>query len=182
MPTLTNTATFSFGPITPTVAETTITILSLPVGTAPTGKGRLVHPTLGTLDYDYAPSSWTDIDADVLIKPVWATSKTLQGSASTLWRGDVRDVACVERWDSDAGELRLPMDMLRTLIAFYANPPDPASGYVAWHPTYTSDLAFKVALTSLTVGGNGVTLDFIASKQDWARRDVELTLQILGRL
>jgi hypothetical protein len=182
MPTLTNTATFTFGPITPTVTTTTVTVLALPIGGAPTGKGRLTHPVLGVLDYDYRPSNWSNLDSDILIEPVWASTKTLQGSANTLWRGDVRDVVCVEQWDSDAGDLRMPMEMLRTLIAFYSNPPDPADGYVAWYPTYASDLSFKVALTNLTVGGQGITLDFIATLQDWARRDVALTLKVLGRL
>lgn len=183
MPTLTGSSTFSFGPAAPTVVETTVTVLALPIGGAPSGKGRLVHPTLGTLDYDYAPTNWTNIDSDVLIPPVWASSKTLQGAASTLWRGDVRDVTCIEHWDQDAGDLRLPIGMLRVLIAFFSNPPDPASGYVQWHPTYTSDLVFKVAMVSLTVGGQGITLDSLATKRGWAaRRDVELQLKILGRV
>lgn len=182
MPSLTNTATFSFGPASPTAEETTVSVVPLPLAPAPSGRGRLVHPTLGTLDYDYAPSNWTDIDGDVIVRPVWATSKTLQGSATTLWQGDVRDVVCIERWDQDAGELRMPIDMLRSLIAFYMNPVNPADGYVAWHPTYTTDLAFKVALVNLTCGGQGITLDSIATRRDWARRDVELTLKVLGRL
>jgi hypothetical protein len=182
MPALTNSATLSFGPGSPAVDEVTVTVLALPVTPAPTGRGRLVHPTLGTLDYNYAPTNWTNIDGDVLTTPVWASSKTLQGAATTLWRGDLRDVTCTEHWDQDAGELRMPIEMLRTLIAFYSNPPDPASGYVAWHPTYTTDLVFKVALVGLTVGGQGITLDSIATRRHWARRDVELTLKVLGRV
>ena len=182
MPTLTNSATFTFGPASPIVEEVTVTVLALPMTRAPTGRGRLVHPTLGTLDYDYAPTSWTNVDADVLSSPVWASSKTLQGAATTLWRGDLRDVTCIEHWDQDAGELRMPIFMLRTLVAFYANPPDPANAYVTWHPTYTSDLVFNVAMVGLTVGGEGITLDSIATRRNWARRDVELSLKVLGRV
>jgi hypothetical protein len=182
MPTLTNSSTLTFGPSSPVVDEVTVTILTLPVTSAPTGRGRLVHPTLGTLDYNYAPTNWTNIDGDVLTPPVWAVSQTLQGAATTLWRGNLRDVTCIEHWDQDAGELRMPIEMLRTLIAFYSNPPDPANGYVAWYPTYTTDLAYKVAMTSLTVGGQGITLDSIATRRNWARRDVELALKILDRL
>lgn len=182
MPTLNNSATLAFGPGSPAVEDVTVTVLALPITGAPTGRGRLVHPTLGTLDYDYAPTNWTNIDGDVLSSPVWASSKTLQGAATTLWRGDLRDVTCIEHWDQDAGELRMPIGMLRSLIAFYSNPPDPASAYVAWHPTYTTDLVFQVALVNLTVGGQGITLDSIATRRNWARRDVELTLKVLGRV
>lgn len=182
MPSLTNSATFTFGPEAPEVSEVAVTLLALPIPTAPSGRGRLVHPTLGTLDYTYAPTNWTNIDSDVIVTPVWATSKTLQGSASTLWQGDLRDVTCIERWDQDAGGVRMPMDMLRTLIAFFCNPPDPASSQVVWHPNYTSDLVFKVAMVDLTVGGQGITLDAVASWRLWARRDVELSLKILGRV
>lgn len=182
MPSLTNNATFTFGPASPQVEEVAIEIMALPVGPAPTGHGRLVHPTLGTLDYDYTPTNWTNIDADLIVAPVWATSKTLRGSANTLWRGDVRDVVCVERWDSDAGGLKMRMETLRMLIAFFVNPPDPANATVQWWPNYTSDQGFKVAITNLTVGGQGVTLDTLATRKGWARRDVELTLKILGRV
>lgn len=181
MPAISNSATFTFGAAA-LVAETVdIEVLALPFPSTDTGTGRLVHPTLGTLDYDYAPTLWTNIDGDVLFSPVWATTKTLRGAASTLWRGDLRDVQCVERWEQWAGDLKMRMEMLRTLWAFYANPPEPPDAWIEWHPTYTTELAFRVALTSLTVGGEGVNLD-PTTKQGWARGDVELRLQVLGRI
>lgn len=181
MPTLSASGTVTFGPQAPTVTEITVTSIALPVGPTPTGKGRLIHPTLGTLDYEHTPSSWDNIDGDVIVPPVWASAKTLQGSANTLWTGNLRDVTCVERWDSDTGELRMKMSMLRMLIAFFVAPPDPAEAQVEWWPNYTTNLGFKVALTNLTVGGQGITLDTLATRKDWARRDVALTLKILGR-
>jgi hypothetical protein len=182
MPTLTNSTTVEFGPEAPTVAEISVTSIALPIGGTPTGKGRLIHPTLGTYDYEHTPSSWDNIDADVIIPPVWASAKTLQGSANTLWTGNIRDVVCVERWDADAGDIKMRMSMLRMLISFFTTPPDPASAYVQWWPSYTTELGFKVAITNLQVGGQGITLDTIASRKDWARREVTLTLKLLGRL
>lgn len=179
MPTLTNTTTFTIGGGAPVVEE--LTLLVLPPPAEATGKGRLVHPTLGTLDYSYAPNSWTNVDGDVIAAPVWASTKTLQGASSTLWRADIRDVECRERWNTEAGGLKMPIEMVRTLILFFTNPPDPASSAVEWYPTYTSSLGFKVALVDLNVGGQGVTLDWVTRK-GWVTGDVELALRILGRV
>ena len=182
MPTLSSSTTVTIGAGSPAIEEISITSLPLPVGPPPTGKGRLIHPTLGTYDYEHTPSSWDNIDADIIVPPTWASAKTLVGSANTLWIGNIRDVTCYERWDAETGDLRMRMTMLRMLLSFYQAPPDPASAQVQWFPNYTSNLGFKVALTSLTVGGQGVTLDTLATRQDWARRDVVLALTILGRV
>lgn len=179
MPTLTNTATLAIGAGAPAVEEVEITVI--PAASVVSGKGRLVHPTLGALDYTYTPNKWTNIDGDVIAPPTWASSKTLQGSSNTLWRGDIRDVTVVERWTRDAGGIIMPMDMLRTLLLFFLNPPDPASAWVLWYPTYTSDLSFKVLLTNLQCGGDGITLDTIASKKGWTTEEVALFLKIVAR-
>lgn len=179
MPTLTNSATLAIGAAVPAVEEVSITVI--PVASVVSGKGRLVHPTLGTLDYTYAPNNWTNIDGDVIPFPTWAGSKTLQGSSNTLWRGDIRDVTVVERWTRDSGGIIMPIAMLRTLLLFFQNPPDPASAWVLWYPTYTTDLSYKVLLTDLQVGGNGITLNAIATKKDWATEEVSLSLKIVAR-
>lgn len=179
MPTLSNSATLSIGAASPAVESITLDVLTVP-GSA-LGKGRLVHPTIGTLDYTYAPNAWTNIDGDVIAPPVWASTKTLKGASNTLWRGDIRDVEVSERWNRDSGDLKMPMDMLRTLIQFWTNPPDPASSFVAWSPNYTSTLSFKVVILDLLVGGQGVTLDSVAHK-GWSTGDVELRMKIVGRV
>lgn len=80
----------------------------------------------------------------------------------------------------------MTMGQLRTMLAFYCNPPDPASAAVAWYPDYTSALGFRVAMVSLTVGGEGVALDWVSvanpANAFVADRDVELRLRILGRV
>jgi hypothetical protein len=179
MPTLTNSATLAIGGAVSAVEEVAITVV--PATSVSTGKGRLVHPTLGTLDYTHAPNSWTNIDGDVLPAPVWASSKTLQGSANTLWTADIRDVTVVERWTADSGGLKMKMSMLRTLLLFWQTPPDPASAWVLWYPTYTTDLSFKVLLTDLQVGGEGITLNPLATKKNWATEEVALFLKIVAR-
>lgn len=179
MPTLTNSATLAIGAGAPAVEEVAITVI--PAASVASGSGRLVHPTLGTLDYSYTPNKWTNVDGDVIARPTWASSKTLKGSANTLWRSDIRDVTVVERWTRDAGGIIMPMNMLRNLLLFFGNPPDPASAWVLWYPTYTTDLSFKVLLTDLQVGGDGITLDTIATKKGWATEEVALFLKIVAR-
>ena len=178
MPTLTNSSTFSIGAGSTAVEEVTLTVI--PAASAPVGKGRLEHPTLGVLDYTYNPNAWTNIDGEVLAPPTWATSKTLSGSSNTLWRGDIRDVVCTERWTKEAGGIVMPMGMLRTLLLFYLNPPDPASAWVVWRPRYTTEQAYRVLLTSLQVGGDGITLTPIATNKDWVVDEVSLSLKIVS--
>lgn len=179
MPTLTASSSFTIGAGSPTVEEITLNVLPVAAGGA--GLGRLVHPTLGTLDYSMSPSQWSGIDTDVLVPPVWASTKTLSGAANTLWRGSIRDAVCVERWGTDAG-MAMPAEQLRILMAFWQNPPDPANGYVEWWPSYTSAYGFQVVLVSIAAGnGQGINLDTIMN-QGWVVGQVELTLRVVGRL
>lgn len=175
-----------------TVAAAPVAAETVPIYVTPSasgalmpGLGRLVHPTLGTLDYAHPPTEWTNIDGDIIAPPTWASTKTLSGTSNTLWAGNIRDVVCVERW-RDRGALRMTMGQLRSMLAFYCTPPDPSAAAVHWYPEYTSSLGFSVAMVSLTVGGDGVTLDWVARRAPAesfvADRDVELRLRILGRL
>lgn len=167
--------TFSIGDAA-TVQES-VTLTVLPVASPGEGRGRLVHPTLGTYDYAYAPDEWEGIDQDALIAPVWAHARTLDGAANTLWPGHLKDVECAERWTS---EISMPMDMLRMLLSMWMNPPAPTS-YVQWFPSYTSSLGFKVALLGVTSGGGVLTLDAI-SRQGWTAGVIEQRLRIIDRV
>ena len=178
MPTLTASASFTIGTASPAVDEISITVLPAAVGGG--GKGRLVHPMLGTFDYDAAPDQWSGIDTDILIAPVWASSKTLAGTANALWRGTVRDAVCVETWTAERG-IAMAMAQFRMLLAFWQNPPDPANGFIQWWPSYTSAFGFEVILTGLTAGGNGITIDAIAA-QGYLAGPVELTLRVVKKL
>jgi hypothetical protein len=181
MPTLTSSGTFSIGAASPSVQETVIVVIAAPSTNQP-GKGRLIHPEFGVLDYSYAPNKWRDIDGDLIVGPVYASSKTLQGSANTIWAGDIRDAAPFERWTSEAGGIIMPIGMLRSLIQFYTTPPlDPTSSWITWYPSYTTELGYRVLMTSLTVGGDGITLDAIASRRGWVRDEVVITYKVVGR-
>jgi hypothetical protein len=176
MTTLTSTATFTIGAAATVVEEASALIL--PVAGASTGRGRLVHPSLGTYDYAHAPDEWENLDGDVIVAPIWATSKTLEGSANTLWQGNIRDVTVEERW---TGQLSATLAHLRMLLAFWQNPPDPASAYVQWFPSYANAHGYSVLLLALEVGGQGINLNYIA-RQNWVAQPITLRMKIAGRV
>jgi hypothetical protein len=152
MPTLTSSSTFTIADKSSLLAAADFQIF--PSVSYPNGNGRLVHPTLGAYDYEQKPLQWLNLDGDVLIAPTWAGTKTLGGAAVSLWKGNLADVVCEERW-TGAGGLAMPVAQLRALLAFFTNPVDPAVAYVQWFPNYTSPAGFNVILADLLAGSVG---------------------------
>lgn len=175
MSTLTGSTTFSIG-ASSTVTESASVVI-LPAIAAGAGRGRLVHPTLGTYDYAYMPDQWMNVDGDVIIAPIWASSRTLDGAANTLWQGNIRDVEVEERWT-----FAVSIAHVRSIVAFWQNPPDPDNGYVAWYPNYANGLGFDVIMSAVTVGGEGVTLNYISRRHSFVIEDMALRMRIVGRL
>jgi hypothetical protein len=173
---LTSSTTFTVGEAAIETVAASVTIL--PVPGAGTGKGRLVHPTLGSYDYPHAPNAWGGMDGDAIIAPIWASAKTLDGAANTLFAGNIRDSEVYETW---SGELAMPLAMVRMLASFWQAPPDPAVDYIKWYPSYSNALGFKVILLALDVNGQGYNLDYIA-RQGWVPASVVLKMRIAGRV
>lgn len=177
MATLTATGSFTVGD-----AATESVSISLPViGLAGsyTGTGRLIHPSLGTYDYARAPNEWVNMDGDVIIPPIWSSSKTLLGSANSLFVGDIRDVTVEETWTQSGAAMEAAM--VRMLISFWMNPPDPGVAFVQWYPTYTSELGFNVVMLDLTLKGRSIAFDSL-SHAGWVRGPVNLKMKIVSRI
>lgn len=175
MTTLTSSATLAIGDAPTTEESVTITVL--PVAAPGEGRGRLIHPTLGTYDYARGPDEWQNLDGDVVIAPIWASEMTLDGAANTLWPGALRDVIVEERWIQPvAGEIELA----RMLMSMWTNPVDPADGAIEWWPSYATTLGYQVALLDLRVGAKEITLTPLL-KQGWVRGPITLRMRILGR-
>lgn len=175
---LTQTTAFTIGD---GVVQTVSTIVNvvLPSSGTNVGKGRLVHPVYGTYDYEFAPDKYTNIfGSDVVIPPGWTSTKTLSGSANTLFVGNIRDVMVKETWDQDIAMLT---SQLQVLLTFWMNPPDPSVDYVRWYPTYTTQLGFKVIMLNLTCGGDGITTNYL-TKQEVVEGPVVLEMKIAGRV
>lgn len=162
------------------VTASASTVVQPPVGATATGRGRLVHPTLGVYDYANTPDETVNIDGDLWFPPIWAHSTTLGGGVDVLWPGFARDVVVVERWKQ--GDVGCPIEHLRALWALYANPPNPQAGsFVVWSPNYASAKSWRVALVKLSAGGDeGITLDRRLLKSGYAPGPVELHLRIIG--
>ena len=178
---LTSSGTFAIGAGTVETLSTTITIA--PAAGVGEGTGRLIHPTpgIGTYDYYRGPDAWRNVDGDVIISPIWDSSKTLLGSANTLFVGDIRDVIVEERWTQSVA---MELDMARALIAMWQNPPDPAVAYVQWYPSYSCDLGFNVVILSLGIGGEeGIELTpLVKNGVGYVRGPVVLKMRIASRV
>lgn len=157
------------------------------------GYGRIIHPTLGAFDYEVKPDEWVNIDADAIIPPVWASTRTLTSAANVLWNGNIRDVVIEERWKA-LGGLAMPITQFRMLLAIWTTPVDPDVGYVHWYPNYITQVAFKVLPVGLTAGGQGITFDDIVNYKEnrgdatnkihrgWMTNPVTFVLKLAGRL
>ncbi len=181
MATLTSSTTVSIGSGSAVVETASIPVVATPA--YPGGTGRLIHPTLGTLDYDYAPDEWVNIDTDVVIPPIWSTAKTLTGASSALWPGHLRDVEVKEIWHQS---LNIKPAFMRQLLAFWTTPPDPdTDSPVLWYPNYVTANGYQVAITDVTIAGDtsssGITLNPDVLFRDWVSGAVTITMRILGR-
>lgn len=176
MATLTADNTFTIGDNTTVVEQVDITIVSAP--SAPNGPGRLVHPTLGTYDYEISPDEWGNMDQDAIVAPIWSSEMTLASGVNTVWAGHIKDVEVFERWTGRIG-MRAPQ--FRMLQDMFRNPPVPPS-YVEWYPSYINALGFKVIITKITSGGqSGTTLDYtVLQNQGFVKGPIELSMRLVG--
>jgi hypothetical protein len=166
-----------------TVTVSASTIIAPALGYGAGGNGRLIHPTLGTYDYQLAPTEWVNLIGDVIISPIWSNNLTLSGATNALWAGNIKDVLAEEHWNADGG-LALPTAQLAMLLAMFQSPPDPATAWVLWYPNYATALGYKVLLEDLTVqGASGrgkVSLDSFSLAGNVSGA-VALSLRIIGR-
>lgn len=154
MATLSSSAAFTVAAQNALITEVSTVVMPAVSNPQGSNQGRIVHPTLGTFDYEYAPDEWTNIDGDLIIMPTFASTKSLQGASNSLFQGNVRDVMCEERWKS-LGGLAMPVSQLRTLLACAMNPIDPSVGYMQWFPNYTTGIGYNVLLLDVVVGSAG---------------------------
>lgn len=176
MSTLTSSATLTIAAASVAVESVNLTVLPVPASN--TGRGRLIHPSIGTYDYTRGPDEWVNLDGDAIVSPIWASTKTLLGAANTLFMGDIRDVVVEERWTQ---AICCEISHLRALMAMWMNPPDPSVAYVQWYPTYSSIQGFNVVLLGLTLGGKEITINSL-SHAGWVRGPLVLRMRIAGRL
>lgn len=160
-----------------TVSESLSVTVEPPVGLGTGGRGRLVHPTLGTYDYPNTPTETVNLDGDVCFPPIFASSRTFGGNVHAQWDGFAGDVVVVERWVN--GETGGPIAHLRALWQMYANPPEPGDA-VIWTPNYATSKSFRVLIVGVRSGGGEYTIDRYLAGKGFAPSPVELELRVLG--
>jgi hypothetical protein len=161
--------------------------LSLLSITSSTGNGRIGHPTFGTYDYEVKPDQWVNMDADAIVRPVWASNKTLTSATNVLWAGSIRDVVVEERWTQP---LSMPIGMFRLLATIFMNPVDPSVGYCQWFPNYVNGHGYFVIPISLSAGDstNCVFDDIVNYKGDnglsqgWLTSPVTFQMRLIRRI
>ena len=183
---LSSNATFTVASSGTESANVTATVMPA-VGYGSGGLGRLVHPTLGTYDYEWKPDQRVNLHGDVVYAPDWVHSKTVGGGALSVGSGKVGDPIVVERWNH--GEGIVPLALVEALLLFLQNPPDiDAGSYVTWSPNYATSRTWNVAIVGLRVGGQEVTIDTWLSEQDDGTVDgytlgpCELALRIISEV
>lgn len=167
-------------------ANVTATVMPA-VGYGTGGLGRLVHPTLGTYDYQWQPDQRVNVHGDVIYTPEWLHSKTLGASALTLASGKVQDPIVIERWNF--GDGMVPLALVVALLLFVQNPTDVDAGsYITWSPNYANSRTWRVAVVGLRVGGEQVTIDsWLATQNDgtvngYTVGPCELALRIISEV
>jgi len=163
--------------VSTSVTETVLAPVSYALGS---GRGKLIHPTLGTYLYTNKPTHRVNFDGAPIILPDWLHGKTIGGGTDTLWTGNIRDVVVTERWAFPGAEATL-IAHLRYLYTFYANPPDPsAASYVLWYPDDVTSVSYNVAMVGLRAGGNQYTVDMFLSGKGYVATPIELDLRLIS--
>lgn len=180
MTTLTGSTTFTIADTT--TATETATVIVVPAPTAGNGKGRLVHPTYGAYDYTMAPDSWVNVDTDAVAAPIWESALTLTGGVNTLWYGILQGTRVKEYWPASENRASMPMEMIRQLLLFYANPPANPENYVQWWPNYATSQGFQVVLLGLEVGGEEITFGQFGRLWEYCNQPVALKMTIVARI
>lgn len=147
-----------------------------------TKTGKLVHPTVGTLQYTFMPYKWSGVDGDVIVLPIWQVEQTLTGRHATMWPGTIEDALCVEFWTG------LPIAMTDVLQRMYETPTDIEAGqFVVWSPEYCSDNSYKVVIEWLEARGLGPAGDppvqhgYVQTVHGWDTKDVTIKFRIKDR-
>jgi len=182
------TVTGTFGVVGAAERMVTLPLEVFPSFPVPYGRGRIIHPILGPFDYEVKPDEWVNIDAEAIIAPMWASTRTITSAANVLWQGYLRDVVVEERWKS-LGGLAMPATQLRMLIAIWTQPVDPDVGYVHWYPSYITTAGFKVLPINLSAGGQGIAVDDVINYLDedgepigWVTSPVTFQMKLVERL
>lgn len=174
----------------PTFVNTTATILAKrPIKDNDAGGGtprELDHPLSGSypspLVYDLNPQIWTGHIDQALTRPLYASTRTLEKTATVQYGKDLTDIEVRETWMGGGNRIAMSLSQFTCMYDYFNNAPDIQSdGFILWRPRDVSSKVYKVVMTGLTVGGSpNFVIDHLARQGDgWIHEPVELTLRII---
>jgi hypothetical protein len=174
----------------PTVVTASTKILAKkPIKLNDAGGGtprELDHPSSGSfpapLVYDLNPQMWTGQLDQALEKPLYATTRTLEKTATVQYTKDITDIEVIETWMGGGNRIAMSLSQFTCMYDYFNNPPDlRLDQFVLWRPRDLSEKVYKVVLIGLTVGGNEhLRFDRLAAQGDgWIHEEVQLTMKII---
>ncbi len=149
---------------------------------------ELDHPLSGSfpspLVYDLNPQVWTGHLDVALTKPLYATTRTLEKTATVQYVKDLTDVEVKETWMGGGKRIAMSLTQFTLLYDYFNNPPDfQTDSFIIWRPRDISNKQYLVAITNLTVGGGRFMMDRIANQGDgWIHETVEMTMRIISEV
>lgn len=172
-----------------TVGASTNILAKKPIKVNDAGGGtprELDHPSSGSfpspLVYELNPQVWTGQLDQALEKPLYATARTLEKTATVQYTKDITDIVVAERWMGGGKRVAMGLSFFTSLYDYFNNPPDlRLEQFILWRPRDVSEKVYKVVLTGLTVGGEEhLQFDRLVAQGDgWIHDEVILTMKII---
>jgi hypothetical protein len=185
-------ATLSAAASPQTTTTSTIILAKRPIQDNDAGGGtprELDHPLSGTfaspLIYPINPQYWTNILDQALIKPLYASTRTLEKTATVQYGKDLTDVEVVETWMGGGNRIAMSLSFFSSLWDMFAGDLDFVSqGFIQWSPRDLGNLKFKIIITDLTVGGQGgITVNHLARQGDGhIYESVQLKMRLIEQI
>lgn len=181
MPIITSSTTVTIG--NATAVEATVDLVLQAASNGTTALRKLIYPAnaLAPLIYERNPDDWTNFDITPMVKrPSIGVLQTLEDNKLTGWQGYARDASVQETWRGSDTIAPITVNFLRTLYAYYENPP--LSGFIQWYPRDRTASAYNIMIESLTVGGSDIRMNFVAAHAGYMLGDVNLKFRIVSEV
>tara|TARA_R110000772_G_scaffold267971_3_gene393613 strand:- start:45019 stop:45564 length:546 start_codon:yes stop_codon:yes gene_type:complete len=144
---------------------------------------KLTYPTtaFAPIVYTQNPDEWINFDTSPMVKrPSVGTLRTLEDTKLTGWQGYARDASITETWKGGGSKASMDLDFFRQLYAYYENPP--TTGLIQWAPCDRTSTVYNILIESLTAGGTGIGMDFLAARQLCVLGNVVLRFRIVSEV
>lgn len=147
---------------------------------------ELSYPTsalASPLVFELNPQLWTNMQAEALTRPLYASQRTLTKTANVHFVGDITDLEVKLTFMGGGDRLAMTWTFFSQLFNYFTNVPDVASaGYITWSPKDLNNHSYRILFTNLEAGGqNAIQLDTLAKASDgFVHEAVTATFRIIS--